>query len=87
MARDRAVRRGHREGLVGDARRDRHTLRHPDPPGGVRLAGARPEHPDGTSEQPHALRVDESRIRDADEAWIPVITPDGPAVLVWFNSD
>ncbi|MEU1540773.1 DUF6210 family protein [Actinacidiphila glaucinigra] len=42
---------------------------------------------DGTSEQPHALRLDESRIRDADEAWVPVITPDGPAVLVWFNSD
>ncbi|MFF7677589.1 DUF6210 family protein [Actinacidiphila glaucinigra] len=42
---------------------------------------------DGTSEQPHALRLDESRIRDADEAWVPVITPDGAAVLVWFNSD
>ncbi|MFF7211919.1 DUF6210 family protein [Streptomyces sp. NPDC008238] len=42
---------------------------------------------DGTTEQPHALRLDESRIREADEAWVPVITPDGPAVLVWSNSD
>ncbi|MEV7211827.1 DUF6210 family protein [Kitasatospora cineracea] len=42
---------------------------------------------DGTSEEPHALRLDESRIREADEAWVPVITPDGPGVLVWFNSD
>ncbi|WP_141725206.1 DUF6210 family protein [Micromonospora pallida] len=42
---------------------------------------------DGHSEELHALRLDESRIREADEAWIPVITPDGPGVLVWFNSD
>lgn len=42
---------------------------------------------DGDSEQPHALRLDESRIRDADEAWIPVLTPDGRGVLVWLNSD
>ncbi|MFJ2807854.1 DUF6210 family protein [Kitasatospora sp. NPDC087271] len=31
--------------------------------------------------------LDESRIREAHEAWVPVITSDGPAVLVWFNSD
>jgi hypothetical protein len=37
---------------------------------------------DGHSEEPHALRLDESRILGADEAWIPVITPDGPGVLV-----
>ncbi|MEV4256485.1 DUF6210 family protein [Spirillospora sp. NPDC049652] len=42
---------------------------------------------DGNSEKPHNLRLDESRIREADEAWVPVITPDGPGVLVWFNSD
>ncbi|MGW4695887.1 DUF6210 family protein [Kitasatospora cineracea] len=42
---------------------------------------------DGTAEEPHALRLDDSRIRAADEAWVPVITPDGPGVLVWFNSD
>lgn len=42
---------------------------------------------DGVAEEPHLLRLDESRIREADEAWVPVITPDGPAVLVWCNSD
>lgn len=42
---------------------------------------------DGNTEEPHALRLDETRIREADEAWIPVITPDGAGVLVWFNSD
>ncbi|MDX3078363.1 DUF6210 family protein [Streptomyces sp. MI02-7b] len=42
---------------------------------------------DGATEEPHALRLDESRIREADEAWVRVITPDGPGVLLWFNSD
>ncbi|HEX5594727.1 MAG TPA: DUF6210 family protein [Micromonosporaceae bacterium] len=42
---------------------------------------------DGHSEAPHPLRLDESRISEADEAWVPVISPDGPGVLVWFNSD
>ncbi|MFJ8038931.1 DUF6210 family protein [Kitasatospora sp. NPDC096147] len=42
---------------------------------------------DGTVEAPYPLRLDESRIGEADEAWLPVVTPDGPGVLVWFNSD
>ncbi|MCX2949336.1 DUF6210 family protein [Lentzea sp. NEAU-D7] len=42
---------------------------------------------DGSEEEPSVLRLDESRMRDADEAWIPVITPDGPGVLLWCNSD
>ncbi|MFJ5921800.1 DUF6210 family protein [Kitasatospora sp. NPDC092948] len=42
---------------------------------------------DGVTEQPHALRLDESRLPCADEAWVPVLTPDGPGVLVWANSD
>ncbi|WP_083734456.1 DUF6210 family protein [Actinomadura sp. CNU-125] len=33
------------------------------------------------------LRLDETRIADLDEAWIPVRTPDGPGVLMWNNSD
>ncbi|RFS83219.1 hypothetical protein D0T12_24020 [Actinomadura spongiicola] len=32
-------------------------------------------------------RIDESRVDELDEAWIPVRTPDGPGVLVWDNSD
>ncbi|NYI03557.1 DUF6210 family protein [Allostreptomyces psammosilenae] len=42
---------------------------------------------DGHTEEPHPLRLDESRILDVDEAWVPVVTPDGPGVLLWFNSD
>ncbi|MBD0695118.1 DUF6210 family protein [Streptomyces sp. CBMA123] len=36
---------------------------------------------------PPSLVLDESRLSEAAEAWIPVITPDGPGVLVWENSD
>ncbi|MFH8623974.1 DUF6210 family protein [Streptomyces vietnamensis] len=32
----------------------------------------------GTTEAPNALRLDESLIHETDEAWISVITPDGP---------
>lgn len=34
-----------------------------------------------------ALRLDESRIGDLREAWVPVSTPDGPAILIWPNCD
>ncbi|MFF4989431.1 DUF6210 family protein [Streptosporangium saharense] len=33
------------------------------------------------------LMVDESRLDEMDEAWIPVITLDGPGILTWPNSD
>ena len=33
------------------------------------------------------LTLDESRLHQLDEAWIPVETSDGPGVLVWNNSD
>ncbi|MFJ8440785.1 DUF6210 family protein [Kitasatospora griseola] len=33
------------------------------------------------------MRLDEIRLDRADEAWVPVLTPDGPAVPVWSNSD
>ncbi|MFE4652331.1 DUF6210 family protein [Streptomyces sp. NPDC056707] len=36
---------------------------------------------------PTALVLDESRFAEAAEAWIPVVGPDGPGVLVWENSD
>ncbi len=42
---------------------------------------------DGQADTPHELQLDEQRLRDADEAWVPVLTPDGPGVLVWSNSD
>ncbi len=34
-----------------------------------------------------ALRLDPGRLYEVDEAWAPVLTPDGPGVLVWMNSD
>ncbi|MEU2610567.1 DUF6210 family protein [Micromonospora sp. NPDC007271] len=42
---------------------------------------------DGWDEDPHPLRWDETRSGDTDEAWVPVLTPDGPGMLVWANSD
>ncbi|GAA3792542.1 DUF6210 family protein [Streptomyces phyllanthi] len=36
---------------------------------------------------PTALVLDETRLAEIDEAWVPVVTPDGPGVLVWENSD
>ncbi|MEV4347335.1 DUF6210 family protein [Actinoplanes sp. NPDC049596] len=42
---------------------------------------------DGRSEEPKPLALDESRLPEADEAWIPVQTPDGPGILIWPNSD
>lgn len=34
-----------------------------------------------------ALVVDQARVAEIDEAWVPVITPDGQGVLIWQNSD
>src|ERR1700677_4280548 len=42
---------------------------------------------DGETAEPHPLQLDERQLGEADEAWIPVLTPDGPAILMWFNSD
>ncbi|ANP55210.1 hypothetical protein J2Z21_003289 [Streptomyces griseochromogenes] len=36
---------------------------------------------------PAPLTLDESRLAEVDEAWVPVLTPDGPGVLIWENSD
>ncbi|MFD5559442.1 DUF6210 family protein [Kitasatospora griseola] len=36
---------------------------------------------------PTWLVLDESRLSEVDEAWVPVLTPHGPGVLVWENSD
>jgi hypothetical protein len=33
------------------------------------------------------LRLDDSRLAEIDEAWLPVVSPDGPGVLLWPNSD
>jgi hypothetical protein len=40
----------------------------------------------GTAD-PCPLQLDEQHLPEADEAWVPVSTPDGPGVLLWPNSD
>lgn len=36
---------------------------------------------------PTPLVLDERRVDETEEAWVRVLTPDGPGVLVWQNSD
>jgi hypothetical protein len=36
---------------------------------------------------PAPLVLDESRLSEVDEAWVTVVTPDGPGILVWENAD
>lgn len=42
---------------------------------------------DDGEDRPHALALDEARLDDCVEAWIPVVTPLGPGVLLRPNSD
>jgi len=56
----------------------------------VRTAVARIRYWPASQGEQHApvpLRLDGGRLADLDEAWVPVLTPDGPGVLVWSNSD
>src|SRR2546422_10477988 len=61
------------------------------PPLLERLRGAVALHVHGSANRddlyPAPLVLDESRLAEADEACVPVLTPDGPGVLVWENSD
>ena len=41
----------------------------------------------GTGDRMAPLQIDEARAHELDEAWVPVLTPDGPAYLAWVNSD
>jgi hypothetical protein len=41
----------------------------------------------GTGDRMAPLQVDDARSAELDEAWVPVLTPDGPAYLAWSNSD
>lgn len=42
---------------------------------------------DNDTETREALALDDSRLEDVREAWVPVLTADGPGVLVWANCD
>jgi hypothetical protein len=41
---------------------------------------------DGTEVRGH-LVLNESRLGEVVEAWVPVVTPDGPGILIWDNCD
>lgn len=43
-------------------------------------------HSDGTEER-LTMEVDMSRLEEVAEAWVPIITPDNPGVLMWDNCD
>ncbi len=47
----------------------------------IMMSSTRPGNP----EMP--ISVDDSRLNEIDEAWVPVTTPDGPGILTWENSD
>jgi hypothetical protein len=38
-------------------------------------------------DQVRHLELDSARLDEPEEAWVPVITPDGPGFLGWVNSD
>jgi hypothetical protein len=42
---------------------------------------------DNDDDKPHQLILNDTRLHELDEAWVPVRTPDGPGHLVWANSD
>ena len=39
------------------------------------------------SDERASLLLDRARLAEIAEAWVPVITPDGPGILVWDNCD
>jgi Family of unknown function (DUF6210) len=52
----------------------------------IAVARVRMDSSEGGPVEAH-LSLDESRLGETDEAWVLVTTPDGPAVLIWENSD
>jgi hypothetical protein len=63
-------------------------VRDEDRPGLVRTVGDAIERIwyRGTGDRMAPLQIDEERAHEWDEAWVPVVSPDGPAYLVWGNS-
>ena len=41
----------------------------------------------GTGDRIAPLQIDEERIEEIDESWVPVLTPDGPGYLTWVSSN
>ena len=42
---------------------------------------------DGEVDRRVPLRLDDARLLELLEAWVPVLTPDGPGILTWSNCD
>ncbi|NUP09165.1 MAG: hypothetical protein HOW73_24200 [Polyangiaceae bacterium] len=42
---------------------------------------------DGETEACRGIELDDSRLEQLTEAWVPVLTPDGPGILMWSNCD
>ncbi|MEF2276812.1 DUF6210 family protein [Deinococcus sp. YIM 134068] len=42
---------------------------------------------DERNDEPHFLKLDRDRLAESTEAWVRVLTPYGPGVLVFPNSD
>jgi hypothetical protein len=51
------------------------------------MIGMPPSRDTDTVAPAEPLVLDEARIGEVDEAWVPVISADGCAVLIWPNSD
>jgi len=45
------------------------------------------EGPSDIAQKERGLRLDETRLEEVREAWVPVITPEGPGILTWPNCD
>ena len=53
----------------------------------VGMIGMPPSTCTDVAEETQPLVLDETRLDELDEAWLPVVCADGPAVLIWPNSD
>ena len=54
--------------------------------GALRAAVARVRYR-GSGDRAAALAINDERLGELDEAWVPVMTPDGPGYLAWINAD
>lgn len=44
-------------------------------------------HHEGRDSHRGRLQIDDSRLPEIREAWVPVLTPAGPGILLWPNCD
>lgn len=51
------------------------------------MIGMPPSTCTDVAEETQPLVLDETRLDELGEAWLPMVCADGPAVLIWPNSD